>query len=202
MNRKQKNRIWALCCLMFVFGSVPTWAQWSSGVRFGVNFSTYKSKPLDPKFTVGPHLGGFVTYSFNSVFGIQGELLYSMQGCRYEVSASPWDDETVTFRRRTHNLNLPVLARFQFGRKIHFLLGPQFGFLLGAQEKGVEEGYVRMSGTRPFDVGLLGGLGYAFNEHLELDLRYVHGFLPVFDYYGDDFKILNRNLQLSLGYRF
>lgn len=200
---RRKNKIGALCCLMLVLGSVSTWAQWSYGVRVGANFSTYKSKPLDPKFTVGPHLGGFVTYAVNSVFGIQGELLYSMQGCRYEVSASALNpDETVTFRRRTHNLNLPVLARFQFGRNFHFLLGPQFGVLLGAQEKGVEGGYVRMSATRPFDFGLLGGLGYAFNEHLEVDIRYVHGFLPVFDYYGDDYKILNRNLQLSLGYRF
>lgn len=197
---RRKNKIGILCCLMLVLGSVSTWAQWSYGVRVGANFSTYQSKPLDPKFTVGPHLGGFVTYAVNSVFGIQGELLYSMQGCRYEVGLNP--DETVMFRRRTHNLNLPVLARFQFGRNFHFLLGPQFGFLLGAQEKGVEGGYVRMSAIRPFDFGLLGGLGYAFNEHLEVDIRYVHGFLPVFDYYGDDYKILNRNLQLSLGYRF
>lgn len=200
---RRKNKIGALCCLMLVLGSVSTWAQWSYGVRVGANFSTYKSKPLDPKFTVGPHLGGFVTYAVNSVFGIQGELLYSMQGCRYEVSASALNpDETVTFRQRTHNLNLPVLARFQFGRSFHFLLGPQFGFLLGAQEKGGEGSYVRLSATRPFDFGLLGSLGYAFNEHLEVDIRYVHGFLPVFDYYGDDYKILNRNLQLSLGYRF
>lgn len=200
---KRKNKIWALCCLMLVLGSVTALAQWSYGVRAGANFSTYKSKPLDPKFAVGPHLGGFVTYSVNSIFGLQGELLYSMQGCRYEVSASALNpDEIVMFSRRTHYLNLPVLARFQLGRKFHFLLGPQFGVLLGAEEKGVEGGYVRMSGTRLFDVGLFGGLGYAFNEHLELDIRYVHGFLPAFDYYGAEYKLLNRNLQLSLGYRF
>ena len=104
-------------------------------------------------------------------------------------------------KENLHYLNIPILTRFQFASGLYFELGPQFGFLLGEYQKYKDERH-RIEYTKPVDVALAGGVGYAFNEHLEWNFRYVHGFLPTRKSLNDDFKSMNRSMQLSLGYRF
>ena len=71
----KKNRLMGLLLLLL---SMPAavWAQWSYGLRLGVNFSTMKWKPIDPKFKVGTQLGAFATYNFTNTWSMQAELLY------------------------------------------------------------------------------------------------------------------------------
>ena len=186
-------------------GSTALWAQWSFGVKGGLNASKMKWEAMDPKFKIGAQVGGFVTYHFNDAWALQTELLYTLQGCRFElieVGETAMEEKTIMYKRNAHYLNIPILARFQFTRRLYLELGPQVGFQLAAYQKYNDERY-RIEATKPVDVALAGGVGYAFNEHLDLNFRYVHGFLPVHKYLGsDEFKATNRSMQLSLGYRF
>lgn len=186
----------------FGLSTTALWAQWSYGVKGGLNFSNMKCEAWDPMFKVGVQVGGFVTYHFNEVLSLQTEMLYSLQGCRLEVWESVYLDKKEILNRNAHYLNIPVLARIQFVRNLFLDLGPQVGFQVAEYQKYDNERH-RLSDTRPVDVALVGGLGYFFNEHWEMDFRYIHGFLPVAKYWGsDDFKAVNRSLQLSVGYRF
>lgn len=192
----------AAVLLLFGLGHGAAWAQWSYGVKGGLNFSTFKWKAADPKYKPGVQLGGFATYHFNEHWRLQAELMYALQGCRFETSVSATEEKTIMYKRNAHYLNIPVLARFQFGNGLYLALGPQVGFQMAEYGKSQGERY-RIEDTKPVDVAFVGGVGYAFTEHWELDFRYVQGFLPVTKYWGsDDFKATNRSMQLSLGYRF
>lgn len=182
-------------------GSTALWAQWSFGVKGGLNASKMKWEAMDPKFKIGAQVGGFATYHLNEEWSLQTELLYALQGCRFEVWESLDEKDKITAKENLHYLNIPILARFQFASGLYFELGPQVGFLLGEYQKYKDERH-RIEDTKPVDVALAGGVGYAFNEHLEWNFRYVHGFLPTRKYFTDDFKSMNRSMQLSLGYRF
>lgn len=199
----KKNRLMGLLLLLL---SMPAavWAQWSYGLRLGVNFSTMKWKPIDPKFKVGTQLGAFATYNFTNTWSMQAELLYELNGCRMELVHSEeglHSEKEEIYKRNQHYLSLPILARYQFHTGVHLELGPQFSYML--QSKGIFKGdHFALSGYKPWDVGLVIGAGYAFNDHLDFGFRYVHGFLSTTDYVADDFKAKNRNIQVNLGYRF
>ena len=178
------------------------WAQWSYGVKGGLNLSNVKCEAWDPMFKIGVQAGGFVKYHFNDAWSLQTELLYSLQGCRFEVWESNMEENKIMFKRNTHYLNMPILAHFHFTHKFFLEFGPQIGFQIAAYQKYNNERH-HVADTKPVDVALIGGLGYFFNEHWEMDVRYIHGFLPVTKYWGsDDNKATNRSIQLSVGYMF
>lgn len=191
----------AAVLLLWGLGYTTMWAQWSYGVKGGLNASKLKWEAWDPKFKIGVQVGGFAAYHFSEGWSLQAELLYALQGCRFEVWESLDEDKKFMAKDNLHYLNIPVLARFQFASGLFFELGPQVGFLLGEFQKYKDERH-RMEDTKPVDLALAGGVGYAFNEHWEWNFRYVHGFLPTRKYLNDDCKPLNRSMQLSLGYRF
>ena len=179
------------------------------GVRGGLNLSTEsKNKSIellsDNKFKTGLHIGGVANYTFNDRFELEGDLLYSLQGykdCIYFTA----DAQTVISKDHyvnSHYLNLPIAVKYHFFKGAYIEFGPQFGLLLAKKDKleGVEtENAFPSESTKKFDFGLLGGLGYKFENGIFVDARYVHGFTGTSKLY-DGGK--NRNIQLSLGYLF
>lgn len=176
------------------------------GVRGGLNLSTESKTEvtMNPKFKTGLHIGGIVNYAFNERFELEGDLLYSMQG--FKDKAYFTDSEQIMaakdYHVTSHYLNLPIAAKVNIVKGIYIELGPQFGYLLSKKDKveGLEsQNNFTSETTKKFDFGLLGGLGYKFENGAFVDVRYIHGFT-------DTYKLLdggkNRNIQVSLGYLF
>jgi len=78
------------------------------------------------------------------------------------------------------SIDLPLLLRYKLYQGAFVQAGPQMGFNLESEEVvgGITSAYE--SRVSP-DLGLTGGLGYKFTQHLEADIRYYYGMTDAFD---------------------
>jgi hypothetical protein len=140
--------------------------------------------------------GAYYTIRQSPTLGYQIEAHYVQRGKAFEftgrdvpgVGGASVDD---TFK--LDYLDIPVLARFTPGadgnvRPIIFV-GPVFGFRLSAEMEvetmGQSQALDISDDTRGFTVGLLGGIGLAFDagptSAVLLQARYVYGLREVFE---------------------
>ena len=163
------------------------------GVKAGLNLANW-TKTDDAKFRPGLVAGVFGEYVINDFLGVQGELLYSMQGFKVKE-----DGETAT------NINdylvLPILAKFYILEGLSVDIGPQFGYMLSAKVKydGDSESYYDEDGLKKFDVSVGMGLSYKLNFGLDVFARYNLGLTKIGD--GDS-KVKNSVINIGVGYRF
>ena len=128
------------------------------------------------------YTGGLVfRYGGHKCCALQVEAAYAQRGWR-EYSLSGGYDYT----RTLHYIQLPVLAHIHFGNE-HFRgffnLGPQLGYCLLEQEKGVRQTssvYQYNAIDHPFDWGVAGGFGVYGKARkvgvFQLDLRVQYSF--------------------------
>ena len=171
----------------------------SGGVKGGLNLANQKYTSdgisLDTKAKPGILIGGYLIYMINEKFGVQPEVLFSMQGSRWDFSG---DDSKFKF----NYINVPILARYNITDMISIHAGPQFGFLMSADieyEDGDEEDIkddikgVDVAGATGVEVNLPMGLGFG--------ARYVLGFTNDVDSDDiDDVELKNRIIQLYVTY--
>jgi hypothetical protein len=186
------------------------------GVKGGLNFSNL-SGDGSPTMKVGVQLGIFGEYKIDEKFSIQPELLYSTQGAKYEFS----DYDGVTYYTENYDyklsyLNIPIMAKYYVSEKFSFEAGPQFGFLLNANEdysyvESDEFGVIfSESGSQDVkkylnsvDYGINLGIGYNVNDKISLVLRYNLGLNDLEkDLASGRSGHKNKVLQLSFGYKF
>ena len=166
------------------------------GVKGGLNLSTWTQD--DSKFRVGFHLGGFANIKFNKMFAIQPELLYSMEG-------NKWNNETSTtllgteyyakskYSITTHKLIVPIMFQFTPIRELTLEAGPQLGFNLSM--KGHLDFETNIAGQsnydkdldydsddyNTFELGLALGARFNIAKNMSVGARYVYGLTPVID---------------------
>lgn len=188
------------------------------GFKGGYNLSSLGGDVEDVKSLSGFHLGAFVEVPVSEKFAIQGEVLYSAQGVKSKYSESEaFLGNTYEYRYESKShlnyINVPVFAKYYVLDKLSIEAGPQFGFLVGAKNKGSEyetmNGVVRADesfnrdikdGLKTFEFGLGIGASYYFTENLFAGARYNFGLSNVEK--DNDFKVHNNVLQVSVGYRF
>ena len=193
----------------FAFISFSSLAQETTfGVKAGVNFASAGgdvSEEVDGR--TGFHVGGLAEIMFTEKFGIQPELLYSMQGATSEYGES---GITLKEELKLDYLNLPVLAKYKFAPGWNVHLGPQIGFLLNAESE-IEASMDGETVTETEDIknyissvdyGLSGGLGYELEMGIFFDARYYLGLSDISDDNNADESVQNNVIQLSVGYKF
>ena len=126
------------------------------------------------------------------------ELYYMRKGGQINAAHSATGSETTL---RFHTLELPVLARFHFG-KFHVNAGPSLAYNLSGKMK-TEGTSTSLSfnnsnnGFRRFDAGLQFGGGYQFKikqKDFVLDVRYSHGLTNL----SRSQEMYNRYVNISL----
>ncbi len=179
-------------------------AQLSMGPKVGLNVSSITGD--GSQYRAGVNVGIFANYRINSLFAIQPEFLYSMQG-------SAFDDvtvlnQTIESNYTSHYIDIPVLLKIYPWRGLNVQVGPQFGFCVDDEYKlkvGKEEvstndlkqyGYDEKANT--FDFAIAVGLGYEFDFGMTIDARYNWGLTKI---YEDD-NAKNSVFMISLGYKF
>jgi hypothetical protein len=104
-------------------------AQAKYGIKGGLNIANIGGSDIeDNKAKLGFHLGGYVDIPIQSNFSVQPELLYSAQGCGFDLEG---DDA----KWNMGYLLIPVMAKYTFSSGVSLESGPQLGFLLSAKEK-------------------------------------------------------------------
>ena len=198
-----KQIILGLCFSMAA--TVPTYAQWSFGIKAGITSSTVSNKYWDNKQKIGLLAGGVVTYELNEHFDLQGELYYANRGYKTEVYTEVSDQKPHDWKSSLSYLNLPVLLKwFPMGQGVYVEAGPQLGYMLDISndregwpkneplDQDLQENYKR------WDFGIVGGIGFLFPNGLFADIRYDLGLTDVFK----EAKSKQRAWEFSVGYIF
>jgi len=166
------------------------------GIKAGGNLSTVTSAPVGTKMKLGFHVGGFLDFKFYERFGLQPELLYSMQGHKYAEIGEEWN---ISINTTFDYINVPVLLKINIAEGFSAEIGPQIGFLIGARYKISGESGSFTDDCNTIDVTALAGLSYTFAENFVVSARYGLGLTKISK---DDDKIKNSVIQLSVGYKF
>ena len=182
------------------------------GVKAGLNISSFtnlRSSNLDGNSLTSFHVGGTVAFKFAKFYTLQPELLYSRQGSNIKSTITLFDTNFNPISNEEIKVQLDYLSIvvnnkfFIAGSGFNVQVAPVIDILLS--DKNIE-------GPEGFDIAIAGGIGYNFPMGLALDLRYKQGIVDVFGRNVDDGNgaettsfsdlVLNRTIQLSVGYEF
>jgi len=169
--------------------------------QIGLNASTYdfsqtSSNLSDQRFSPGISAGIGFNIGLNTLrtFIIQPELNYSMRNNRtdqiIEQSTQDNGNSTLIQKSSLHYLEIPVLARFDFGigTRYYFNAGPSFSYALGGKEKleSSEPLIPSYNHAADFDnrfnrtdwgAVIGGGIEFPFNtSFFAVDARFIWGF--------------------------
>ncbi|MEG1413964.1 MAG: porin family protein [Mucinivorans sp.] len=169
----RKILIIAVFC-SFAFGaSAQNGNGLGGGVRVGVNMADLTKST--GRIRAGLSAGLFVDYTIKR-FGFEAGLYYSEQGS-FNVA-----EQSIAGNRADYKLDyldLQLIAKYQVFNGFRVFLGPNAGYVVAARRSyaNITEG---ISNITPWDVGVVGGVGYTFRFGLDVAASYTHGFIDVF----------------------
>jgi opacity protein-like surface antigen len=181
--------------LSFVIVSLTTLgvnAQVNFGIKAGVNISSLTGDDAsDVKSLVGPYGGAFVNIPVSTMFSVQPELLYSMEGAK----ESGTDTKIIL-----GYINIPVMLKYTNPSGFTAELGPQVGILSSAKAKadGETEDVKEFLKSTNFSLGI--GAGFNFTPNIGVGLRYNLGLSNINDESGGDLK--TSNFAIGVHYSF
>lgn len=119
----------SVLCLFVVARS----QQLSYGAKVGLNFSSMDTEGESIKMGFN---GGVFAQLKIAKFSIQPELLYSMQGAKYDYETQ-WGDIIIQYTGKVNTtyLSVPIMLQYNIISGLKLEVGPQFGFLLSAKNK-------------------------------------------------------------------
>ena len=164
-----------------------------------LNYGSSNSALSDYKKSVkGIHAGVSFQAGITPKFSLVSELYYIRKGGELTANNPLNDQKTVL---RLNAFELPVLARFHFG-KFYMNAGPSLAYNFSGTRK-IEDVSTSVSfnnstdGFKRLDAGIQIGGGYMFpikQKRLALDIRYCYGLTNI----SKDRDIFNRGLIISV----
>ena len=183
-------------------------AQIDLGVKGGLNFPTLSGDSREligdqTKFRTDFYVGGYANYKVTDQISFQPELLYSKQGAGIKNSGNS-NSKIVT-----HNINIPLMGRYEIMEGLNVEFGPQLGFLVSAKgktEEGKTDTKVKITDNfKTFDFGLNFGAGYKVTDELEINARFTKGLSNINNYFpegiNDNYKITNTYFSIGVAYK-
>jgi Outer membrane protein beta-barrel domain len=170
------------------------------GVKAGVNIANQKlssdNYELDTKAKVLFHGGVFVTWMFTEKLGLQPEVLLSMQGSKYDYDG--YDAGLIT-----NYIIVPVLVRYNINDMFSVHAGPQFGFLLSAEEEDDGDKEDVKDDFKGTDIGAAFGLEVDLPANFGVGARYILGLSNVLadDASFGDAELKNGVIQIYVKFR-
>lgn len=179
-----------LTFLVLAVGSVS--AQTGNiGTKIGMNSYTIvnDSGPgFDSK--IGLYAGLLAHFHINRQFGIQPEVVYSMQGAKYDGTNFNLD-----------YINVPVMLQYMFDNGFRIQAGPQIGFLVRAKGEGNLGSMDIKNDFKSIDAGLSFGASYVHTPTgFGIDARYNLGLSDISE--SSSLVSNSRGLQVGVFYLF
>jgi len=203
------------------------YAQVSYGIRTGINFSKWEGEDLQviedlldktdgyvvTKGKKGLHIGGYVNIPITEGFSFEPGILYSKKGYSikgdFQVPVLKYFGINVGAQVQQHYIDIPLLLKANVVKGLQVYAGPQVSFLARSSlnaKLGVlgisifNKGFGITERFKKVDLGLTGGLGYVFENGLNIQAGYDHG-LSKLDK-NDNYEAYNRVVKISVGYTF
>ena len=158
------------------------------GAKGGLNFASVSGDNTEG-------IDGVTSFNFGVLseipisdkFSFQPELMYSGQGYSFY-------DNTIALSY----LNIPLMGKYYLIKGLSVEAGPQIGFLFSAKNDDTDA----KDSFKTLDFGVNFGLGYKFNNGLNIGVRYNLGLTDINDIDNSTGKNKNGVFQLSVGYFF
>ena len=179
------------------------------GPKAGVNFSNV-SNVEDSKMLTGFYVGAVAEIKFTEKFSVQPEVVYSSQGFKNEYSdiyAGVYESYKNT--NKLDYINIPIMAKYYVYEGLSIELGPQFGFLVKAENKekatigsisGTEKTDIK-DDVKSFDFGIGAGVAYDLTNGFFANARYNFGLTDVAKE-NEGKSVKNGVIQVGVGYKF
>lgn len=143
------------------------------GVKAGMNASELHGDAVeDAKTQIGFHAGALAHIHGNSNWAFQPEVMYSLEGAKYEVGAEKGN-------LNLSYINVPLLAQYMFDNGFRIEAGPQIGFLMSAKAKADNASVDVKDGYKSTAISLPVGIGYLTHSGLGFDARYNFGLTDI-----------------------
>jgi hypothetical protein len=186
--------------LLVVFAAVAlvSTANAQSTIKFGAkaggNLSTFSGDDIDDaKSKFGFHVGGIVNIPVSSMFSVNPEVLFSVEGAKQEN-----DPDDINYNLGF--LNIPVLLQYNNPVGFYAETGPQIGFLMSAKAKsGDEDGDIKdLFKSTNFSWAV--GAGFKAKSGFGFGVRYALGLGNIAD--AEDADVKQNNLSFGVFYMF
>ena len=213
----------------FVLFSNSIYSQTYFGFKVGFNGSDINGDNQIQGIKPGMHVGAVAEIQVSDLFSIQPEILYSIQGSQHVIDPSldkymmnnynilvnnyvvslpvrDYQDEknqSVKLKNNNHYITVPIMVKYFINDVISIDAGPQVGYLVFSQiSDGSKEWTDTKDSLNAFDYGVNLGASYEMDNGMNINIRYNYNFANIYksDYF--DFKAINTNFQISLGYKF
>jgi hypothetical protein len=212
-----------ICVLMI--NSV--YAQVSYGVRSGVNFSKWQGEDLQviedlldktdgyvvTKGKTGWHVGGYVNIPISNTFSFEPGLAYSKKGYSIkgdlQIPVLKILAINAGVQVQQHYIDMPLVLKANVYKGLQVYAGPQVSYLVRSTlnaKLGVlginifNRGFGITERFNKVDLGLTGGIGYQFNNGLNVQAGYDYG-LSTLDK-NENYAAYNRVVKVSVGFSF
>jgi len=180
---------------LLIAACISAQAQFSLGVKGGVNYSTVSANNLQSSGVAGYEVGAFARIG-GGVY-LQPELYISSSGGQFNSS-----DNTYSGNVHFTNLNVPLLLGFRFGPKnlnLRIMGGPIYTSVLSQNEsfsQNFNAAYTDFGKYKNSTIGYQAGAGVDIGS-LTADLRYEGNLTDINPSYGQ-----RQNLwALSVGFK-
>ncbi len=221
------KKILGFAFLLLIFSTTLSRAQARFGIRGGLNVARWQGDAVSSlhdlvQLSNGTaqvesrrsfHAGGYVALPITSFLTVEPGLYYSQKGYTlngtFSSNTLDFINARATVTNRSHYLDLPVLAKVYVTEGFHLFAGPQVSYLLynSVRARASVLGFSLLNqelnatdNLQRLDVGVTGGLGYKFQNGINLQAAYDHG-LRRLDA-RNNFDTYNRVVKVSLGYEF
>lgn len=179
-----------LTFLVLAVGSVSA-QNVNIGTKIGLN-SYIINNDSGPGFDskIGLHAGLLGHIHINRQFGVQPEIVYSMQGAKSDGTNYNLD-----------YINVPVLLQVMFDNGFRIQAGPQLGILVRAKREGDLGSMDIKDNFKSIDAGLSFGASYVHTSSgFGIDARYNLGLSDISE--GSNVVSNSRGLQVGVFYLF
>jgi len=189
------------------------------GVRVATNIANFNvSEDLgdaaELNYKMGFGLGVYYKVALDENLSFQPEINYVQQGAKIGGEEQGF---TVSGGFQINNIQIPILAKYQFGDpdRVNFFVegGPYVGFGIGkgkqetcfdgdCDEDEISYGNSDDDDIKNPDFGIQLGGGININSKLSFDIRYVYGIQNLINESDEDDFLRNTAFNIGVGYSF
>lgn len=189
--------------LAIVILTISTLSKAQIAIRGGVNIANNSITAEDASVSfsdrIGFHAGLMAEFAMSEKLTFRPGLLYSQRGNKIEILG------LVSLKMNLNYIDIPLSFTYGFsGRKKGFFveLGPNIQYLLSATGEADGESEDIKDDFKPFDIGLLIGLGYKINSKLSIGLNYNAGLINILEASSNGESMKNTNIGIYASYAF
>jgi hypothetical protein len=188
-----KTKLISIALLLFI-GSSAFSQSLSFGIKGGANLGKISGQSFKNEFTLGYHVGGFVTIGLGKKFAIQPEVLFNQVNVDTSSSFNQVFRPNNISKIQLKYLSIPIIMNYNLSNLFALQVGPQFGILMDKNKNLSQNG---QDAFKNGDFSMLGGIQLKLLK-FRIYGRYVIGLNDISNITNSD-KWKNQTVQLGVG---